>query len=178
MSMNRVVIGAAIVALSTLAIPSSYAAGMPGKNMPKKKGMMMYFKQHTFNFEEYFYQFHPGPHWDLVHAKQLRLTPGQISAEEHLVKGMKRDTIRGITTLKAAYRHYRNYARQKTPKLGTLIHDVKAVGRAQAYLGYEMMPYHLKGYRLLDNAQKSIYKRLARENWMRIMSMRPMRKHA
>ena len=172
MSMNKVVMAAAIVALSALAIPSSYAACRPGK-----KGMMMYLRQHTFNFERYFYQFHPGPHWDLVNAKQLRLTPAQISAEKHLVKGMKRDTIRGITALKVAYQRYRNDARQKTPKLSTLIHDVKAVGRAQAYLGYEMMPYHLKGHRLLNNSQKLIYKRLARENWMRIMRKRQMGKH-
>ncbi len=172
MSMNKVVISTAIVAMSVLAISSSYAADMSGK-----KGREMYFKQHTFNFPEYFYQFHPGPHWDLMNAKQLHLTPRQISAEKRLVRGMKRDTIYGITVLKAAYQRYQGDASQKTPRLSTLVSDVKAVGRAQTYLAYEMMPYHLKGYRLLNNAQKLIYYRLARENWMRIMHKRQMGKH-
>ncbi len=169
---NKVVMAATIVALFVFVVPVSYAAGMPGK-----KGNEMFFRQHTFNFPEYFYQFHPGPHWDLVHAKQLRLTPGQIRAEKYLVKGMKRDTIYGITVLRAAYQRYRGDASQETPELGTLIRDVKTIGRAQTYLAYEMMPYHLKGYRLLDNAQKQIYHRLARENWMRIMRIRKMEKH-
>jgi hypothetical protein len=73
--------------------------------------------------------------------------------------------------LKKAYRAYREYAKQPNPSIKVLIHDVQTVGRAQAYLGYEMIPYHIKGYRLLDPAQQVIYHRLAHKNWVHMMKM-------
>ncbi len=174
MKVNKMFISVLIMALSILALPAAHAGMSAKKEMARSH---MYFRQHTFNFGPYFYQYHPGPHWDLVNAKKLHLSPTQIKAEEHLVKGMKQDTMRGIRDLKAAYRRYKNDARQQAPKISTLIRDVKAVGHTQAYLAYEMIPYHLKGYRLLNNTQKVIYKRLAQANWTRIMDMKKMRKH-
>ncbi len=82
---------------------------------------------------------------------------------------MMRDTMRGIASLRQAYRLYRVEARLSDPSIRVLVRDVRSVGRAQAYLGYEMIPYHIKGYRVLDVAQGLVYHRLARENWMHRM---------
>ncbi len=174
MKVNKVFLTVLVMALSGLAMPPVHADMTVKKSM---SGPLKYFEPHTFNFGSYFYQYHPGPHWDLVNTKKLHLSPTQIKAEEHLIKGMKQDTMRGIRDLKVSYRRYKNDARQKDPKISTLIRDVKAVGHAQAYLAYEMIPYHLRGYRLLNNTQKVIYKRLAHENWARIMDMKQMGKH-
>ncbi|APZ42624.1 hypothetical protein [Acidihalobacter ferrooxydans] len=143
-------------------------AAMPGKATSMEK-MHMYFVHHNFGFARNFYQFHPGPHWDLMHASALHLTAAQIKREKMLTMSMMHDTKQGIAALKSAYRQYREYAKQPNPSIRVLIHDVQAVGRAQAYLGYEMIPYHMKGYRLLDPAQRVIYHRLAHENWIRMM---------
>ena len=175
MKVNKVFLSILIMALSGFAMQPVQAA-MKGKM--EMSGAHEYFEHHTFNFKSYFYQYHPGPHWDLVNAKKLHLSPAQIKTEKHLVEGMKSDTMRGIRELKAAYRRFKNDAAQSSPKIkiNVIIHDVKAVGRAQAFLAYEMVPYHVKGYRLLDHSQRRIYKRLARENWMKITRMSKMHK--
>ena len=145
-------------------------AAVPGKATALEK-MHMYFVHHNFGFARNFYRFHPGPHWDLMNASALHLTAAQIKQEKMLVTGMMQDTKQGVVALKNAYRKYREYAKQPNPSIRVLIHDVQAVGHAQAYLGYEMIPYHIKGYRLLDPAQRVIYHRLARENWIHKMKM-------
>ncbi len=145
-------------------------AAVPGKATALEK-MHMYFVHHNFGFARNFYRFHPGPHWDLMNASALHLTAAQIKQEKMLVTGMMQDTKQGVVALKNAYRKYREDAKQPNPSIRVLIHDVQAVGHAQAYLGYEMIPYHIKGYRLLDPAQQVIYHRLARENWIHMMKM-------
>ncbi len=177
MNTNKVFLTIFIMALTGLAIPPTQAA-VTGRM--KMTGAHQYFEQHTFNFKSYFYQYHPGPHWDLVNAKKLHLTPTQIKAEKYLVKGMKRDTMHGIKELKATYERYKIDASQPSSevKINKIVYDVKAIGRAQAFLAYEMVPYHVKGYRLLDRSQRHIYQRLARQNWMNITRMSKMQKHS
>ena len=174
MKVNKVFLSMLIMAISGLAISPVQAA------MHKKMQMSgeQYFAHYSLNFKPYFYQYHPGPHWDLVNAKKLHLSPAQIKTEKHLVEGMKSDTMRGVRELKAAYRQYKHDASQASPKIkiDVIINDVKAVGRAQTFLGYEMVPYHVKGYRILDHSQRLTYKRLARENWLKVMRMDKMHK--
>jgi len=159
---------ATIALLSVSALPSQAAMMRPSNRMMKTH---MYFMRHSLGFATIFFRYHPGPHWDLMHATALHLTAAQIRKEKRLTVGMMRDTQRGIVSLKAAYQRYRQDAMQADPAIGRLIHDVKAVGRAQAYLGYEMIPYHLKGYAILSPSQKIRYRKLARINWMHMMRM-------
>lgn len=125
----------------------------------------LYFSRHSFGFPRIFYRYHPGPHWDLMHAQALHLTPAQVNEEKMLSMAMMRDTRRGMRILRGAYRRYREDARGPNPSIRTLVRDVRAIGSAQAYLAYEMIPFHLRGYRLLDPAQRALYRHLARANW-------------
>ncbi len=151
------------VALTALAVGFNPAhAAMHGRpSMMSKK--VMYFMHHSLGFPHIFFRFHPGPHWDLMHAAALHLTPRQVAQERTLAMGMMRDTSRGIRHLKAAYRRYRLAARAANPSIRALVRDVTAVGRAQTYLGYVMIPFHLRGYRLLNPGQQAIYRHLAQE---------------
>ncbi|MDA8361646.1 MAG: hypothetical protein M0Z44_06605 [Gammaproteobacteria bacterium] len=158
------VVMAAAIAVGGLGLGRAQAAD--GAAMAK---MHRYFVHHSFGFPMNFYRFHPGPHWDLMHASALGLTPTQMQEERRLTMAMMRDTMRGVARLRQAYRRYRVEARLPNPSIRVLVRDVRSVGRAQAYLGYEMIPYHLKGYRVLDAAQRHVYHRLARENWMHRM---------
>ncbi|HUX62941.1 hypothetical protein [Sulfuricella sp.] len=165
----RIVTTAMAFAAMAMGIPPVEAA-MPGDTNAMAK-MHRYFAHHSLGFPEHFYQFHPGPHWDLMNSSALRLTPAQIKQEKMLGMGMMQDTERGIMALKKAARQYSEDAKLPNPSIRALARDVQAVGYAQAYLGYEMIPYHIKGYRLLDPAQQVIYHRLARENWIHKMKM-------
>ncbi len=157
------------MALATVAAGLSPAhAAMHGRPVTRaKRGM--YFMHHSLGFPFIFFVFHPGPHWDLMHAAALHLTPQQVAEEKHLAMGMMMETGRGVRQLKAAYRNYRMAARAPNPSIRALVGDVMAVGRAQTYLGYVMIPFHLKGYRLLDPAQRIIYLRLAAKMRMHMM---------
>ncbi len=166
----------ATVALLSAGIASSQATPMHPSNRMMKSHF--YFMRHSLGFVNIFFRYHPGPHWDLMHRSALDLTPVQVAEERRLAMGMMHATERGIVALKAAYRNYRQDARQPDPAIGTLIEDVKAVGRAQSYLGYEMIPYHLKGYAILNASQKIRYHKLARADWMRMeQMMHKMRMH-
>ena len=156
-----------VLAMLSIGVSPAEAA-MPGNANAMAK-MHMYFVHHNFGFARNFYQFHPGPHWDLMNASALHLTAGQIKQEKMLVMGMMQNTEHGVIALKKAYRKYREEAKLPDPSIRVLTQDVQAVGRAQAYLGYVMIPYHMKGYRLLDPAQQAIYHHLARENWIHMM---------
>ncbi len=155
----------ALAALTFGITPATAAMHRPAQAMAKP---YRYFMRHSFGFIGIFYRYHPGPHWSLMHAQALHLTPAQISEEKMLATGMRSHTMRGIMSLRMAYRRYREAARQPDPSTRTLIRDVREIGRAQAYLGYEMIPFHLKGYRLLDPSQRITYRRLAHENWMQM----------
>ena len=166
----RVVTTAMALAVLGMGIPQAAEAAMSGDTNAMEK-MHMYFAHHSLGFPRHFYRFHPGPQWDLINASALHLTAAQIKQEKMLEMGMMQDTKRGVMVLKKAYRKYCEDAKLPNPSIRALIQDVQAVGHAQAYLGYEMIPYHLKGYRLLDPAQQVIYHRLARENWTHKMKM-------
>ena len=158
-----------IVVLVMLGIGVSQAEAAMPSNANAMEKIHMYFVHHNFGFARNFYQFHPGPHWDLMNASALHLTAEQIKKEKILVIGMMQNTEHGVMALKKAYRKYREEAKRPDPSIKVLTQDVQAVGRAQAYLGYVMIPYHMKGYRLLDPAQQAIYHHLARENWNHMM---------
>ena len=169
MKKTKILAAVAALVMASIGMPRAYAA-MDGHADAMAK-MHMYFRGHSLGFPRIFYQFHPGPHWDLMHARALHLTARQIQDEKRLAMGMMRDTRHGVMALQQAYRRYRAEARLPDPSIAALIQDVRAVGRAQAYLGYEMIPSHVKGYRVLDPMQQAAYHRLARANWMHIMRM-------
>ena len=47
--------------------------------------------------------------------------------------------MQGVVAIKQAYRRYRADAGLPDPSVRTLIQDAQSVGRAQTYLGYEMI---------------------------------------
>ncbi len=144
----------------------SEGAIMKGKAMSKAakmrkfRRMVIFFKLHSLGFIPIFYKYHPGPMWIVKHAKYLNLTPAQIKQAKILQKGMFQETKSGIKTLKNAINQYRMSAKQTNPSIKGLIEDVKTVGKAETYLGYEMIPFHIKAYRLLNASQKIQFKKL------------------
>ncbi len=106
-----------------------------------------------------------------MNAAALHLTAAQISQEKKLVLGMMQGTKRDIMALQKAYRQYRAEARLPSPSIRALDQDVHAVGRAQADLASVMIPYHIKGYRLLDAAQQGLYHHLSAQNWSHMVAM-------
>ena len=169
--MKRTVLAMALAVLTAGLNPAHAAMqGRPGSMAQRK----MYFMHHSLGFPFIFFRFHPGPHWDLMHAAALHLTPQQVAEEKHLAMGMMIATGRGVRRLKAAYRTYREAARAPNPSIRAIIRDVMAVGRAQTYLGYVMIPFHLKGYRLLDPTQQAIYQRLTAQMRMHMQAMKRM----
>ncbi len=166
--MKTTVMAMALAAFAAGLNPAQAAMhGRPGTMA--RRGM--YFMHHSLGFPFIFFRFHPGPHWDLMHTAALHLTPQQVAEEKHLAMGMMMETSRGVRQLKAAYRNYRKAARAPNPSIRALVGDVMAVGRAETYLGYVMIPFHLKGYRVLDPAQQAIYQRLAQKMRMHMMHM-------
>ncbi len=127
------------------------------EKMRKFRKMVMFFKRHSLGFIPIFYKYHPGPMWVVKHAKDLDLTPAQIKEGKVLQKEMFQKTKVGIMALKNAIRQYRTAAKQENPSIKGLITDVQAVGNAETYLGYEMIPFHIKAYRLLNASQKIKY---------------------
>ncbi|MHB1664311.1 MAG: hypothetical protein ACYCT7_03480 [bacterium] len=137
----------------------------------KMMKLMKIFKQHNLGFLPVFYRFHPGPNWVLMHAKALNLNSSQIKQEKMLTMEMMHNTIKGAIMFKKALKQYKMDAMQNNPNISKLISDVKAVGNAETYLGYVMIPFHIKGYRVLYPSQKSLYHRLAKMNWIKTMRM-------
>ncbi len=128
----------------------------------KTRNMKRFFRMHSLNFRFNFYIFHPGPFWVYKNAKVLKLTPVQVLQEKMLAKEMMNDTKQGIKTLKKAILAYRTAAMRKNPSIKKLIGRTKAVGEAETYLGYIMIPSHIKAYRLLDTSQRITYLKLAK----------------
>ncbi len=141
----------------------------------KMRNLKKFFMLHSLDFAFNFYIFHPGPYWVFQNAKALKLTPAQALKEKILTKEMMNDTKAGIKVLKKAIIEYRTYAMHKNPDIKKLINDVKAVGKAETYLAYEMIPFHINGYRVLNTSQRAIYVKLAA---MKAEKMRAMRRKA
>ena len=95
--------------------------------------------------------------WILRRQKQLKLTGQQIAEEKAFKLGMQRDTGAGIAALRNAYKIYSKDAARANPSISLIKKDIDAVGQAETALGFEMVPYHLKGYEILTPAQKAIY---------------------
>ncbi len=149
-----------VFASAVYAVPS-YASALSAKKSAAKIAMIRkYFLSHTYDFGPIFYKYHPGPNWYLQHIKGLRLTPSQLIIIKKLDAGMIKDTILGIKNLKAAYSNYKKDSMEVAPKIKTIINDIKKIGKAQTYLAYEMVPYHLKSYSILTPSQKKIFKEL------------------
>ncbi len=139
----------------------SHASSLSAKKSAAKIAMIRkYFLSHSYNFGPIFYKYHPGPNWYLQHIKNLELTPGQLIIIKKLDAGMIKDTIIGMRNLKMAYAKYKEDSMKADPNIKTIISDIKKVGKAQTYLAYEMVPYHLKSYSLLTPSQKKIFQEL------------------
>lgn len=139
----------------------------------KMRNMKKFFMMHSLDFAFNFYIFHPGPYWVFKNAKALKLTPAQALKEKILTKEMMNDTKSGIIVLKRAIIKYRTDAMHKNPGIKKLINDVKAVGKAETYLAYEMIPFHINGYRVLNASQRVMYVKLAK---IKAVKMRQMRR--
>jgi hypothetical protein len=133
--------------------------------MSKMMKMKMFFLRHSLGFGPIFYQYHPGPMWILKNAKALHLNAYQISQEKILEKGMFTDTKSDIKSLKAAIKVYKAIAQTDNPGINQVETAVDNVGNAETRLAKVMMPFHLKGYGLLNASQRVIFKKLAKANW-------------
>lgn len=131
----------------------------------QKKQEQKYFTAHSLDFSAMFKAYHPGPYWILHHAKALSLTEAQKQRETKLKNEMAMTTIKDNRALKAAYRQYRTDGAKKAPSVAMIDADIDAVGRSETRLAKEMIPYHLKSYRVLDRQQRSTYTSLAAETF-------------
>ncbi|RZV37217.1 MAG: hypothetical protein EVJ48_09375 [Candidatus Acidulodesulfobacterium acidiphilum] len=152
---------AIVFTIGIYAIPPSHASTLSAKKSAAKIAMIRkYFLSHSFDFGPIFYKYHPGPNWYLQHAKSLRLNSSQLVIIKKLDAGMIKDTVMGIKNLKLAYSKYKKDSMEVVPKIKTIINDIKNIGKAQTYLAYEMIPYHLKSYAILTPSQKKIFQGL------------------
>ncbi|MHB1201762.1 MAG: hypothetical protein ACYCZC_01290 [Acidithiobacillus sp.] len=133
----------------------------PGQKMQAQK----YFQEHSLGFSAIFKRYHPGPYWILKNKQTFHLTTKQIQQETRLKEDMAKNTIADERVLQRAYKNYALYAATAEPAPSILKKDITAVGKAQTRLAWEMVPYHLQGYALLNPAQKKIYTRLAAQTW-------------
>ncbi|WP_239058860.1 hypothetical protein GL267_001725 [Acidithiobacillus ferrianus] len=91
--------------------------------------------------------------------------PGQIQRESQIKDEMAMHTIEDDRALQHAYDKYEKDAATAHPTLATIKGDIIRVGKAEMRLGWEMVPYHLQGYALLNPAQKATYTQLAAKTW-------------
>ena len=142
--------------------------------MSRMMKMKIFFIRHSVGFFPIVYKYHPGPMWILKNAKALRLTKTQIIREKALKKEMFMETKKGVIQLKTALKEYTEAAEQLNPSIKELMIREQAVGNAETYLGGVMIPYHIKGYRVLNASQMAEYHKLAAKNFK--MKMRMMMK--
>ena len=157
-----------ITAILLLSTSSAYALSLgqletmsPGQ----KKQAQQYFRSHSLEFSSIFKRYHPGPYWILKNKSAFHLTPGQIQRESQIKDEMAMHTIEDDRALQHAYDKYEKDAATAHPALATLKGDIIRVGKAEMRLGWEMVPYHLQGYALLNPAQKATYTQLAAKTW-------------
>ena len=154
-------IGAALLLIG--AVPAYAASRVQTSPMSavKLKQEVKYFGEHSFDFFSIFKRYHPGPYWILHHAKQLHLTVAQIQQEKPLHVSMAKSTFADNSALRKAYKQYALDASVVQPSLLKIKRDIDAIGKAQTRLAWEMVPYHLKAYSLLNSTQKVLYRKLA-----------------
>ena len=81
-------------------------------------------------------------------------------------------TITDDKKLQNAYAIYKENAAAAQPKASVIKRDIYNVGKAETLLAWEMVPYHLKGYSILNRDQKNEYRILASEAWSKHASMK------
>ncbi|BDB13863.1 hypothetical protein ANFP_11830 [Acidithiobacillus ferrooxidans] len=74
-------------------------------------------------------------------------------------------TIEDSSALQHAYDKYKKDASTAHPTLAMIKSDIIRVGKAETQLAWEMVPYHLQGYALLNPAQKATYTQLSAKTW-------------
>ncbi|MHB1674052.1 MAG: hypothetical protein ACYCSP_07365 [Acidobacteriaceae bacterium] len=129
-------------------------------SMLDKMRAQHYFRDHSFDFPAIFSSYHPGPYWMLKKKKDFKFTGEQVKQEEDLKMGMAKSTIQDEAILKQAYETYASDSAKLNPPVEQIMSDIDAIGKAQTSLASEMVVYHLKGYALLNPAQKKVYQRL------------------
>jgi hypothetical protein len=131
----------------------------------QKKEAQQYFRANSLEFTTLFKRYHPGPYWILKNEKAFQLTPVQVRQETGLKDKMAMATIKADRALQQAYKTYALDAKNKNPAIKTLQRDITKVGKAETELAWEMVPYHLQGYQVLNAKQKDIYYKLAASTW-------------
>lgn len=159
---------ASITAILLMSTSSAYALslGQIDKMSPnQKKQAQQYFRMHSLGFSSIFKRYHPGPYWILGNQAAFHLSLRQIRMEKQIKDEMAMHTIADDRSLQQAYRKYAKDAATTHPTLATIKSDIIRVGKAETRLAWEMVPYHLQGYALLNPAQKAIYTQLAVNAW-------------
>ncbi|MGC9271198.1 hypothetical protein [Acidiphilium sp.] len=146
-----------------LGIASAAQPDLSTMTMAQKTAAQAYFRAHSFDFSTIFSRYHPGPYWILHHEAAFNLTAAQKTKETALKFGMAKATIKDDMILKSAYGRYLADARKDHPSVAVIRHDIDRIGHAETNLAFEMVPYHLKSYAVLNTAQKQTYKTLAAE---------------
>ncbi|ACK80764.1 MULTISPECIES: hypothetical protein [Acidithiobacillus] len=157
-----------ITAILLLSTSSAYALslGQLARMSPsQKKQAQQYFRTHSLDFSSVFKRYHPGPYWILKNKSAFRLTPRQIQGEVQLKNEMAMRTIEDSSALQHAYDKYKKDASTAHPTLAMIKSDIIRVGKAETQLAWEMVPYHLQGYALLNPAQKATYTQLSAKTW-------------
>lgn len=140
---------------------SAHAAGLAMQEPnAHKTETIKYFLAHSLGFAPIFNLYHHSPGWILHRRKQLKLTKTQIAEERKLARGMEKHTGADIAILRKAYKMYSSDAARPDPPLSLIKTDVDRIGRDQTRLGFEMVPYHLKGYGILSPTQRATYAQL------------------
>ena len=158
---SRFLLGAGLVMAG---IGPAFAAGSSMQSQESQRTeTIKYFLAHSLGFAPIFNLHHHSPGWILRRRKQLNLTDQQVAEEKAFKRGMQKDTGADIAVLRQAYKTYSTDAARPNPSIALIKKDISAVGQAETRLGFEMVPYHLKGYQILTPAQKAIYAKLEAE---------------
>lgn len=157
-----------IAIISILGITSAHATSLidlAQMSPIQKKQEQQYFGAHSFQFPSIFKRYHPGPYWILKNNSAFHLTIMQTLREKKLKYEMAMSTITDNHALQRAYANYAKDSSAAQPSLVAIKDDISQIGKAETQLAWEMIPYHLQGYALLDPTQKSTYTQLAAETW-------------
>ena len=167
---RNVLVSGLSVAIIGLASSSSFALTtiqLSHMTKEQKAQAQEYFRSHSLGFSSIFKRYHPGPYWILHNAQKLNLTKYQVEQEKKLKYGMAISTITDDMKLQKAYAIYKENAATSMPNEAVIKRAIYNVGKAETRLAWEMVPYHLKGYSMLNPAQKQTYTILAKETWMK-----------
>ena len=154
----------AMIAVSSFAARADTLTNSDVNHMSvvQKQQAQKYFRAHSFDFPKAFGRYHPGPYWILHHASAFHLTKKQTEQETMLKLGMAKSTIMDDIRLKNIYAHYVQDSKALNPSSSRILADISSIGKEQTILAKEMIPYHVKGYNLLNSTQRKTYQKLVR----------------